>query len=149
MSHTERATRRFGQLCAKHPELNGERTFQGSKGKGAGLKWRCVGCVRAKDRRRDKLPHRKVHSNVKTANRRARARLALVALSEFERERISYLYSEALRLTVETGIPHHVDHDVPLARGGTHHPDNLLVVPAAMNIGKGARFATTQEYLLS
>ena len=46
-------------------------------------------------------------------------------------------YAESRRLTRETGIQHHVDHIVPLAKGGLHCQTNLQVLTASENIAKG------------
>ena len=48
-----------------------------------------------------------------------------------------YLYRDRLRSKL--GIEFHVDHIVPLAKGGLHHPLNLQVVPAKWNCSKGDR----------
>lgn len=48
------------------------------------------------------------------------------------------IYAEARRLTTETGIPHHVDHIVPIKHGGLHCPTNLQVLTRAENLKKGA-----------
>jgi hypothetical protein len=48
-------------------------------------------------------------------------------------------YSEARRLSRETGEPHQVDHVMPLALGGEHRPENLMVVSRAFNAAKRAR----------
>jgi 5-methylcytosine-specific restriction endonuclease McrA len=32
-----------------------------------------------------------------------------------------------------------VDHVIPLAKGGWHHPDNLQVISARENVRKGAK----------
>jgi 5-methylcytosine-specific restriction endonuclease McrA len=37
------------------------------------------------------------------------------------------------------GIPHEVDHIIPLAKGGLHHPSNLQVIPASVNRRKSAK----------
>ncbi|MCZ2412912.1 MAG: hypothetical protein LC136_01425 [Burkholderiales bacterium] len=81
--------------------------------------------MRAKDRNRKEAIHR------------ARPSWAdAVAIAAF--------YEQAVRLSRCTGIPHHVDHVVPL-RGrkvsGLHVPLNLRVIPAALNIRKGNRYA--------
>lgn len=60
-------------------------------------------------------------------------------LTRTHRAQIAAVYSEAARLSDETGVPHHVDHIVPL-RGrmvcGLHVPWNLEAIPAIDNIRK-------------
>ena len=46
---------------------------------------------------------------------------------------------EAQRLTKETGVEHQLDHLVPLAKGGTHIPENLEIRTAAANQSKGSK----------
>lgn len=51
-------------------------------------------------------------------------------------------YEEAQRITLETGVIHHVDHMVPLQSTrvcGLHTQDNLCVMAGADNISKGNR----------
>lgn len=36
-----------------------------------------------------------------------------------------------------TGRPYHVDHVIPIARGGKHHEDNLVVMFGPANESKG------------
>jgi 5-methylcytosine-specific restriction endonuclease McrA len=56
-----------------------------------------------------------------------------------ELKALQAIYELAIRLTRATGIEYHVDHHIPLAKGGKHHPDNLWVIPAAENLRKGAK----------
>jgi hypothetical protein len=53
--------------------------------------------------------------------------------------RVSDLFQKAARRSRVTGKKFHVDHRVPLARGGAHHPDNMQVVCAKYNLSKGAK----------
>ena len=59
-----------------------------------------------------------------------------------DRSKVQAFYAEAKRLTDETGIPHHVDHIIPLLGEfvcGLHVHTNLQVLPGSDNIRKGNR----------
>lgn len=58
-------------------------------------------------------------------------------------EAIRAIYDLAHRLTDETGVPHHVDHEIPLQGelvSGLHVENNLRVIPATENIRKRNKF---------
>lgn len=46
------------------------------------------------------------------------------------------LYRLAAFKTELLGTEHHIDHTIPLARGGWHHHENLTVLPAHINLQK-------------
>lgn len=56
---------------------------------------------------------------------------------------IEDIYRKCREISVSTGIPHHVDHVIPL-RGdlvcGLHVETNLAIIPASENVAKGNRF---------
>lgn len=65
--------------------------------------------------------------------------IAKIKLSSIELLMVRNYYQQAAELTKSTGIPHEVDHIIPLSRGGPHHPCNLRVVTRDENRRKGAR----------
>lgn len=73
------------------------------------------------------------------AKRRAKVRSQTPDLTPEESQRIKDMYWLARDLRAVSGEYYHVDHIVALANGGLHHPDNLQILPADINIKKGAR----------
>ena len=65
--------------------------------------------------------------------------MGLVELSHAEELQVMAIYRLRYTLSRETGVEYHVDHHIPLAKGGKHHPDNLWVIPAVENLRKGAK----------
>lgn len=50
---------------------------------------------------------------------------------------IQEYYIMAEKMTAETGVPHEVDHIIPISRGGLHHQNNLQVLTRTENRTKG------------
>lgn len=64
-------------------------------------------------------------------------------LTAEDRTLIAEKFAEAKRLSLQTGVKHHVDHEIPLkgkAVSGLHVPWNLQVIPAAVNQRKWNKF---------
>ena len=53
-----------------------------------------------------------------------------------DKDKIEEFYKEAHILTKKTGIQYHVDHIMPISKGGLHHQDNLQVITATENLKK-------------
>ncbi len=73
--------------------------------------------------------------NAKTYRYRGRKKKQMP--SDVDHNEIVKFYKEAERLTEETGIIHHVDHIIPLSKGGLHHQSNLQVLTKEENLKKG------------
>ena len=69
--------------------------------------------------------------------RRARKLGQCSVMSNIERTVLKAFYATARRFREVTGEPYHVDHIMPLAKGGAHHPSNLQVLKAIENLKKG------------
>ncbi len=79
----------------------------------------------------------RVIKNACNAQRRANKKCAFVKWAN--KKKIKELYKEAQRLTMMTGIQHHVDHIIPLVNNkvcGLHVEHNLRVITAKENITK-------------
>lgn len=62
-----------------------------------------------------------------------------------DQEKIIEFYKEAERLTITTGVAHHVDHIIPLQGNnvsGLHVETNLQVITEYENISKGNKWDT-------
>jgi hypothetical protein len=52
---------------------------------------------------------------------------------------IETIYLQRLRLEKKFGIQFHVDHVIPISKGGLHIPSNLQVLPAKLNLKKNSK----------
>ena len=43
-------------------------------------------------------------------------------------------------ITEKTGVEHHIDHIVPISKGGIHRLSNIRIIPASLNQSKSAKF---------
>jgi 5-methylcytosine-specific restriction endonuclease McrA len=78
----------------------------------------------------------KITNTNKAATRRARTKNQLPFDADFDI--IKNIYAECRKLSLETGIPHEVDHIIPIAKGGLHHQDNLQIITMNENRKKGS-----------
>lgn len=92
--------------------------------------------LRAYDRERAKLPHRRAAHNEDTRKRRAKLKNAIP--EDYDRQGVLAMYKLAQKLSSLTPVQMHVDHIVPIACGGEHNVGNLQLLAAPLNIAKGA-----------
>lgn len=92
-----------------------------------------------RERERDRKRWHEQGLGYKNAERRAKKRAGLIKLTKEQKKEISEIYKKAKKLSESTGVPHHVDHIVPLSRGGEHHPSNLQILTATENLRKGTK----------
>jgi len=112
--------------------------------KAASQKWKAENRERTRELSRKSAADWKRNNRAKAqaseAAREAKKRQAMPRWAD--KKAIEKFYDEAIRLTKETGILHHVDHIVPLNHPlvcGLHCEFNLQVLPALENISKGNR----------
>jgi hypothetical protein len=73
------------------------------------------------------------------ARRQARLRAALIADRAAEVKAYEAVLRGAQAQYARSGLVVHIDHFIPLARGGLHVPENLRLVPAEDNLRKRDR----------
>lgn len=102
--------------------------------------WRVIDKAEKEERAKTAPARRKAAARVRHANRRAAETRQTPSWAD--KEAIRAVYLEAVRLTQETGVQHHVDHVIPL-RGrlvsGLHVHQNLQVIPWLDNLKKSNR----------
>ena len=95
--------------------------------------------IRENNKKYSKTERGKVVSAQKEAKRRALLKNQTPELTQEQVEQILTIYEECSRISAETGIPHEVDHIIPICRGGLHHPDNLQILTMEENRKKGGK----------
>jgi 5-methylcytosine-specific restriction endonuclease McrA len=92
-----------------------------------------------KYKQQGQTPKAKAQACAKASKYRARKRNQ--ALANANNHIITSIYAECRRLSEETGIPHEVDHIVPISLGGIHHETNLQIITRTENRMKGNRYS--------
>lgn len=122
-AHRNEANKRRRDWCVANPP---ERASQHSK------KWRAANPGIA---------------NEAVARRRAKIKETAVFLTKEDKAKVRALYVKAKELGSKTGLRYHVDHIVPVKKGGKHHPNNLQVLLAVENQRKSSRDPV--QYMMS
>ena len=81
--------------------------------------------------------HKRAVLNSVAARRRCKMRDAFDETAD--QQKINEIYCKSKRMTEETGIPHEVDHIIPISRGGKHHEDNLQIITMSENRKKHSK----------
>jgi 5-methylcytosine-specific restriction endonuclease McrA len=131
---TEQKQMSFVVARMKAKEL-GRKTYQGNR------------CVNGHNGERnvksnDCVSCREIHRSVRDAIKRGAFR---ESLTKAEKSAVAEMYKNSRRLTVDTGVQHHVDHIKPLAAGGRHRASNLQILTASENLSKGSKYNSRQH----
>jgi 5-methylcytosine-specific restriction endonuclease McrA len=81
------------------------------------------------------------------AKRRSQKKHGIISLSKEQRKIMRCFYKQADRLEKRFGLQFHVDHIIPLSKGGLHIPTNLQVLPAKLNLKKNSKNSLRWEEL--
>lgn len=65
---------------------------------------------------------------------------------KIEKQKIVEIYEECRNMTKSTGIIHHVDHVIPVSKGGLHISSNLQILTAEENLKKGNKTTPMPEH---
>lgn len=82
----------------------------------------------------------KWYRNRASAKRKAMKKNQTPELTEIEKNRILFIYE-----VCGTMADYHVDHIRPISKGGLHHPDNLQILSAELNLQKSDKYPLTDE----
>lgn len=91
-----------------------------------------------------KINRKKHKARIIAANKKRRHSKALRVPSWANLKAIDNIYKDRERISIETGIEHHVDHIIPLQGkivSGLHVENNLQIISAAENLSKKNKFS--------
>ena len=142
--------------CSKCKKIKNLNKFYVNKSYLGGVQHRCIDCDSGVQRKyRDEnyehvlkrnKDYRKRNKHMYQANSRDPKRAFPVWLDDAGKEAIRRKYQEAALLSTLTGIPHEVDHIVPINHKlvcGLHVPWNLQILPSKSNRRKSNRFQSS------
>ena len=127
----ENSKRRYHAKLADNPDYKQKKADYDKKRRSVK-----IGEIRAYDRERAKMPHRKAAHNEDTRKRRARLKDAVP--EDYDKEGVMCMYKLAQKISLITGVEMHVDHVIPISKGGEHNTKNLQLLAGVLNVAKGA-----------
>lgn len=83
-----------------------------------------------------RMNHPEIH--IAKSKRRRLTKLSQMPL-DANKNLIIQFYKMSERISKCCGIKFHVDHIIPISKGGLHHESNLRVIPQMINLRKGNR----------
>jgi len=99
-----------------------------------------ISTIYGRENREKRIASQKIYAATEKG-REARLRVNCTRVKRY-REAMKLLTSEEIEQVKEFYVNrpsgHHVDHIIPLSKGGTHHRSNLQYLPAAENFKKNA-----------
>ena len=104
---------------------------------------------REKNREKDRFFSRRWGKNnrpKKNAHKALWRSKTKMPLCKEERKKIVKIYEECQHISKQTGIPHHVDHIIPISKGGLHISSNLQILTAEENLKKGNKTTPMPEH---
>jgi len=77
--------------------------------------------------------------NALNAKRRVKINTQQKKLNKVDTQKIFNIYKQCKNISESTGIMYHVDHIIPISKGGKHHPSNLQILTALDNLKKASK----------
>ena len=101
-------------------------------------KYRLANIERIREKNKEYKKNNPEKIIMKGRKRRAVQKMASVVLTDKENQMMEQLELTRVALQKETGKRYHLDHVLPLAHGGIHHPCNIRILESIENISKAA-----------